>query len=56
MLDANMLDDDYPLGNDGVQFQKNVASWLSADVMLVPEPGTFVSLMPALVGIAAAFR
>lgn len=56
MLDANMLDDTYPVGTDGVQFQRNVTSWLSADVAVVPEPGTFVLLVPALVGVAMVVR
>lgn len=56
ILDANMLDDDYSLGNDGVKFQSNVSNWLSADVALVPEPGTFVLLVPAMVGLAMFAR
>lgn len=56
MLDANMLDDDYSLGNDGVKFQQNVVGWLSADVAVVPEPGTFVLLVPALFGVGMVVR
>lgn len=64
MLDANMVDDFYPTYGDGLQYQKNVVSWLGADVgsalgaagIVTPEPATMALMLPALLGLLSLAR
>lgn len=54
VLDANAIDDDFWGGANGPAFRANMVTWLTADVVIVPEPATAALFAPALLSLAAA--